>query len=141
MKRYLFILLIVFGGFAAYIYITKPQPPVFLTAENISLSATGNNSYKLRYTLVFDNKNDLRTEVGNIKVNTTINQQSLIPIENELNYTLSSGEALRYPVEIRFTTADINDSVSVENYELHIDGSLSSNMLIGNYKSVFNFDK
>jgi hypothetical protein len=137
MKRALGIFLIFAIGVFAYLQFAKPQPPVYAGTKNLSVKAINSDGFALQFTLLFDNKNNMRTQLGHLKLKSELNGTSLSIIDNTIETTISSKSQFEYPVELRFSKDEIPNFENSKDYNLKIEGEIASTTFLGNYSQKF----
>jgi hypothetical protein len=136
-----FVILLIFLVFiAGYFYFNKPQPAQFKGCTGLNLVRISDDASELRGELIFHNPNKMRSQVGTIAFNISLNGETIGSMHDNFNEAIKGNEDFHYSFQIRFPRSEVisGDSANVA-FPVTIHGSAGSDVLFANYTFPLDF--
>lgn len=140
MLKKTFVLFLIFAAFVAgYFYFNKPQAIQFAGVSNLSMVKVTAEAAEIRGDIVFHNPNKMRSQLGKIDFDVSLNGTSIGKITDNFKTAIKGEEDFHYAFQVRFPFAEIlkEDTVKKE-LPLSITGSAGSDVLFANYAIIIN---
>jgi len=128
------IILIVLIIIAGYFYFNKPQAIKYNGVSDLHLTKVTDDAAELRGVLVFHNPNKMRSQLGKIDFDVSLNGVAIGMIHDNFATTIKADEDFHYSFQLRFPIADVlkGDTVGA-GLPVSIIGRAGSDVLFANY--------